>query len=285
MSFFQTTLQTEKPEGTFVEERLRTRCTQKKTVIVILGALAFTGWLYIFFFSDIFIVDRLEIEGIQVLERGEVEEATEDALKGMRVFPFQTKNIFFINTDGLSTKLTDKLFAQSVTVDKKVPNILRLKIEERQTSLVILKESKFWQIDRNGIIVREIVDEPERVSIQGQIDNPVSDRGSVLPVLEIIKDIDPVAGNSYVTDFRVSMWLDTFKSLQDLGFGYRHATVESATSTKLVLNMFEPYDVYIDILEPVEPQIESLYEFLRMKKDVKIKEYIDARIPGKIYYK
>jgi hypothetical protein len=284
MKLFHKMIQDEKPEGIFVVDRLRTRSIQKRTVIGMLMGVAFVGWTYVFFFSDIFVVNRLEIEGLKVLGRGEVAEEVDSALEKMRVWPFRMKNIFFIDENRLAETLKDKIFAQSVAVDKKYPNILRLIIKERQTSLVIEKNSKMWQIDRDGIIMREILDAQERSLIQSQVNNPVSDRSSVLPILEISHDIDPTVGNSYVTDFRVTMWLDTFKSLQDLGFGYRHATVESATSTKLILNMFEPYDVYIDIMEPVEPQIMSLYEFLRVKKDVSIKEYIDARIPGKIYY-
>lgn len=267
-----------------MEDRLRIRNTRRTTAIALLSSVALMGWAYIFFFSTIFTVNALEIEGIKTLGRGEVEEEVYQALQKMRVWPFRSENIFFINEKKLSDTLTDKLFTQSVSVDKKYPNILRLNIKERQTSLVILKEGRFWQIDRNGVIMREISESKEKAEIQDQISHPVMDRSSTLPILEISRDVDPSVGHTYVTDFRVSVWLDTFKSLQDMGFGYRNAMVEYATSTKLILNMFEPYDVYLDVMEPIEPQIQSLYEFMRIKKDVKIKEYIDARIPGKVYY-
>ncbi len=134
--------------------------------------------------------------------------------------------------------------------------------------------------------MREILEEKEKTEIQDQINHPVSERSSVLPILEISHDVDPSIGNTYVSDFRVSLWLDTFKSLQEHGFGYRHAMIDYATSTKLILKMFEPYDVYMNmsLTESIEPQIYGLYEFLRIKKDADIKQYIDARIPGKIYY-
>jgi len=284
IKLFRKTLQVEKHEGTFVEDRLRTRGSQKKTVIALLSGVAIIGWIYVFFFSDIFVVQQFEIEGTKALGRGEVVDAANTAIQKMRIWPFKSGNIFLIKENDLSRTLTDKLFAQSVVVDKKLPNILRLKIEERQSSLVILKEGKFWQIDRNGVIMREITDGAEKASIQDQMDHPVADRSSTLPILEISNDVDPSVGNTYVSDYRVSLWLDAFKSLQDLGFGYRNASVEYATSTKLILNMFEPYNVYIDIMEPIEPQIQGVYDFLKLKKDVQIHEYIDARIPGKIYY-
>lgn len=284
MKLFRKVIQMEKPEGTFVEDRLRTRSARKNTVVGILSAVALVGWAYVFFFSTVFTVQSIEIEGIKTLGRGEVEDVTNNALQKMRIWPFRPKNIFLIDEKKLSSELTDKLFTQYVTVDKKYPNILRLKVKERQSSLVILKGGKFWQIDRNGVIMREIMEDQEKALMQDQINHPIADRSEVLPILEISQDLDPAVGNTYVSDFRVSMWLDTFKSLQDLGFGYRHATVEYATSTKLILNMFEPYDVYIDLMEPIAPQISGLYEFMRVKKDAQIKEYIDARIPGKVYY-
>lgn len=286
MKLFHKVIQVEKPEGTFVEDRLRTRNTRKNTTLFLLSGVAFIGWIYVFFFSNTFTVQRLEIEGAKELKRGDIEEAADAVFQKMHVWPFREKNIFFIDEKIFTRELTDKLFTQSITVDKKYPNILRLKIKERQSSLVILKEGRFWQIDRNGVIMREIADGQEKVDIQDQINHPVSDRSQVLPILEISHDADPSIGNTYVSDFRVSLWLDTFKSLQELGFGYRHAMIDYATSTKLILKMFEPYDVYMNmsLTEPIEPQVYSLYEFMRIKKDVDIKEYIDARIPGKIYY-
>lgn len=263
---------------------MRVKRSQRRVVVGLLYGTAFLGWLYIFFFSTIFTIQKIEIEGTKTLERGGVEEKAMEAIDNMRVWPFRYRNIFLINEKQLSSELMDTLFAQSVIVDKIYPNILRLKIQERQSSLVIMKEGSFWQIDRNGVITRSIEDASEKAQLEDQISHPVKDPSSVLPILEISHDVDPIVGNTYVTDFRVSLWLDTFKSLQDEGFGYRHALVEYATSTKLILNMFEPYNVYMDLMEPIEPQVKSYYEFKRAKKDAVIHEYIDARIPGKIYY-
>lgn len=284
MKLFRKIVAADKPEGTFVEDRLRTKRVQRRTAIMLLSGTALLGWLYIFFFSTIFTVQKIEIEGIKTLERGGVEKSTQEAMDKMRVWPFRFRNIFFINEKQLSSELKDTLFTQSVIVDKIYPNILRLKIQERQSSLVLMKGTSFWQIDRNGVITRAIENDTERAQLNDRLVHPTKDPSSVLPILEISQDVDPIVGNTYVTDFRVSLWLDTFKSLQDEGFGYRHALVEYATSTKLILNMFEPYSVYLDLMEPIEPQIESYYEFKRAKKDVEIKEYIDARIPGRIYY-
>lgn len=284
MKLFRKSLITDKPEGTFVEDRLRTKKVQRRTAIALLSGTAVLGWLYIFFFSTTFTVQKIEVEGIKTLERGGVEKAAMEAIDNMRTWPFRFRNIFFIDEKSLSSELKDTLFTQSVIVDKIYPNILRLKIQERQSSLVLMKGTSFWQIDRSGIITRLIDSDVERAQLNDRLLHPVKDPSSVLPILEISQDVDPVVGNTYVTDFRVSLWLDTFKSLQDKGFGYRHALVEYATSTKLILNMFEPYEVYIDLMEPIEPQIDGYYEFKRAKKDVEIKEYLDARIPGRIYY-
>lgn len=276
---------THQTEGTFVEDRIRLRSERKRTVIFLLSLIAILGWTYLFFFSDVFVVSKFEIEGIHTLSRGEVSEAVEDVMRQMRVWPMRNGNIFTLNEQEISNRIKNDLFAEAVTVDKIYPNILRLKIEERQSSLFMVRENRVYQIDRSGFVTRELNDGPERQNVLALMNEPSDSRGDMPPILEIKDQSEIIPGNQYVSEFRILMWLDGVKTLKEEGFGYRNAVLESATSSKLILNMYEPYEVYFDLVDPLKPQIESYYAFIRVKKDEPIGEYVDARIPGKIFYK
>jgi hypothetical protein len=276
----------QKEEGTFVEHRLKSRREKRTAVVLLLAAVAVIGWLYVFFGSAIFVVNRIEISGLERLDRGEVEAAVDRIARNERRWPFREKNIFFINTDVIAFELKEAFFIENVTVDKLYPNILRLNIEERTSSLVLLMENKLYELDRHGVVTDEFTVE-EQEAILARIQDPVSSFSRDAPILKVRNPAArPAVGSEFMTDSQTTALLDAFKVLGDLGFGCRNAVLDYATSTKLVLNMFEPYEVYFDILEPLEPQIEGYYVFMDVRdKNVPIYEYVDARVPGKIFFR
>jgi hypothetical protein len=275
-----------KEEGTFVEDRMHSRMERRRTVIVLLFISALIGWLYIFFGSNTFTVTSVEIEGLDTLERGEVAMLVDEFLEDQRQWPFREKNLFFINANEIASGLKEALFLENVDVDKIYPNILRLKIEERQSTLFLLTGRSLYEIDRHGIVTKEF-NKKEQEEILDRIDDPSISHQMDLPIIKIRESSEtPVPGQEYVSEFRSTSWLDTFQVLHDLGFGYRNAVLDYTTSSKLVLNMFEPYEVYIDLLDPLEPQIASFYAFMKARDpNVPIYEYVDTRIPGKVFFK
>lgn len=281
---FPSWLTKKKEEGTFVEHKLTVRAERKRTVLILLGVVALLGWAYILFFSEVFAAQTIEVEGADRLDRGEVVVAAQDALDQERIWPFRARNMFFLDTDAIQDDLTEILFADQVIVDKQYPNILRLKIEERQSSLILLAEDRFYEIDRSGVITREISNESEIESIRSRVQEP-SIASKEMPILQIKDNTDIIVNDDYITDFRMRAWLDAFHDLEKLGFGYRSALLDYATSSKLILDLFEPYDVYVDILEPLEPQINSYYAFTKTHNQGEIYNYVDARIPGKVFFK
>lgn len=272
-------------EGTFAEDRLRLRSTRRRVSVIACVGIAVIGWAYVLLFSEFFSVSVIQIDGVVSLERGEIDRAIEEGLGEQRVFPFREGNIFLVNTEKLEAFLKESLFVQTVAVDKKIPNILRLKIEERQTSLILRVGERMYQVDRSGSIMREIAPGSEQDAILSSANDPSASRAS-LPLLEVrSSDPQPIVGNAYITDTQMQRWLDTLQGLKEQGFGYRSVSIERATSSKMILRMFEPYDVYIDTMEPLTSQVQSYYEFRKVKKDEKIYEYVDVRIPGKVFYK
>jgi hypothetical protein len=275
----------EREEGTFTTIRDKETKSRRFVVLCLLLATAFVGWLYLFFGSGVFRVKSVQAEGLVHLEGGEVQKAALEALDEQGRWPWQWRNILLIDESRLESDLERRLFAEKVTVEKSYPDILRLKVEERQSSLVVIANNELYLVDHMGVGVRRIADE-EQAQVLARLENPSPTQKTDLPILTVHGTPNFIAGEPFVDTETAQTWLDAFYDLGEAGFGYRNAVLESVSSTKLVLNLFEPYDVYFDLLAPIQPQVTSFYAFLKVKPPAtKINEYVDARIPGKIYYK
>jgi hypothetical protein len=275
----------QKEEGTFVAYRMQERSMHRKVVLSILGAVAVIGWLYVIFGSDIFRVKMIDAGTLVDLDRGEVTQTAFSAVDDQTQWPMPKRNILLVNKVKLAQKLKQNLFVDSVVVDKVYPDVLRLKIKERQSSIILIANNEFYLLDRNGIGTRNILGDDE-ADILKRLDKPSPTSKTDTPILSIHGTPEFVLGEQFVSKETAQAWLKAFQELSQADFGYRNAIVDYATSTKLILNMFEPYDVYFDLLTPLQPQLQSLYAFMRAKTAAfVIYEYVDARIPGRVYYK
>lgn len=272
-------------EGTFADTRAKQVSSRRLTVIMLLLVTAFVGWLYFLFGSGFFRITQIQTGDLTYLNRGEVVAEAEKAMDEQGTWPWQWRNILLLNKEALSKSLERRLYADQVAVEKLYPNILRLKIEERQSSVIVIAGNNLYLVDRKGIGTKRIENE-DQLAVLDRIAHPSPTAKTDLPILTIRHSPVFTPGDPYVDAETVEHWLDAFNGLSETGFGYRNAVLEEATSTKLVLSLFEPYDVYVDLLAPLKPQIDAFYLFMKSKPaTAKINEYIDVRVPGRIFYK
>jgi hypothetical protein len=272
-------------EGTFVATRTQAYSARRRAVLGFLAAVAIFGWTYVFFGSGVLDVQTLQIEGLTTQDRGEVARGVWQAIEMQPSFPGQQKNLLLLDVDALSVRLKNELYMENVAVEKFYPNILRLKLEEKQSSVIIAANNEFYLIDRHGIGSARIADE-EQGQILSRISQPSPTAKTDTPILTINRGVFFAVGEPFVPEATVQGWLGAFQELSKAGFGYRRAILEHPTTTKLVLDLYEPYDAYFDLLTPVESQIEAFYAFTKMKPaDADIRSYIDVRVPGRVYYK
>lgn len=272
-------------EGTFSHVREGVKKTRRHTVLALLIACAVGGWLYVFFGPNFFRVTRVEVSDLVYASRGEVVSSVFDTLDEQGTMPWNRRNIILLDVSPLERELETKLYAERVTVDKVYPNILRLNVQERQSSVIVIANNEFYLVDRFGIGVERISSEDEAAVLQ-RISDPSSASPQDLPVLTVSDRVAFEAGEPFVSEWAVQRWLDAFHALKEASFGYRKAAGDYATSTKLILDLYEPYDAYFDLLAPMSPQITGFYAFMKAKPaDTVIRHYVDVRVPGKVYYK
>lgn len=271
--------------GMFRMGRMQANQSRKGFALFLVGSCAVTGWMWFLFFSGYWDVRTVEMEGIHFLNRGEVETEVYRILDDVPWRPWHKKNALMIDPSFLAQKLQERLFVDFVVVEKSYPDILRLKIKERQRSVVLVSQEQFVTVDANGVVTGQAEGEVLTIA-QDRLAARTLAREGQMPVV-VMNTADPV-----VTGFEVAKpeqmrrWLEATRLLVLGGMKIRFMKVDTPES---VLGRFvseKGYDIYVDLTKPIDEQAKNYLAFLKTKPDEsKITAYVDVRIPGKVFLK
>jgi hypothetical protein len=269
--------------GMFRTRRLEDRRTGYGVVLLIVSAFAITGWSWFLFRSGFWDIQTIEINELQALDRGEVMLEVERALNEREWKPWSEKNVLMLNTEKLAATLKDRLFTDEVTVEKFYPNILRLKIKERQRSVVLFSFEQYVLVDGSGIVTGDAEGDVLRASKDRVAARAFADELH-LPVV-VMKTADPLAsGFQIAKPEQIRRWLDATRYLVLGGLKYRFMKVESPESALARFVSERGYDIYVDLTQPLEAQLGTYLAYMKTKPDESaIKEYMDVRVPGKVF--
>jgi len=241
--------------------------------------------VWFLFVSGYWRVRTFDIQGLQEQNRGEVSTSVFYILDHGPWKPWDRRNIFWLNRKAVEEALKEKLFAEEVVVDKKYPDILRLKIKERQQSVTLVSKNQFLSVDTNGLVTGEA---------QGQALNLAHDRlaGKILSAVSqtplIVVDLTELAAPGYqvVEAQVVRRWIETYRKLVNLGVQFRYLGFDQAASPTLKIVSAKGYAILMNTHASLEPQVEAYKKFIQAQpKKLSIKEYVDVRVPGKIFVK
>lgn len=237
------------------------------------------------FRSGYFDAAQIGIEGLRSLEKGDVEREVGEALaEQSRWRPWHPTNVLMVDVPRLESRLKERLFAESVTVDKSYPNILRLKIEERQRSVVLVTGEQFLLVDTNGIVTGFA----EGSSLSTATDHLAARSfltADSLPVIQMPTDEPPAPGFQIASPEAVQAWIQISRILISRGLDTYFIKIEDPESHLGRFVMRDKYELRIDLSSDIVRQLDAYETYLRTAKNPSIKEYIDVRVPGKIFVK
>jgi hypothetical protein len=253
---------------------------------LLLGVLAIFGWAYIFLFSDTFVIKKIKAEGINNLDQMDVSREVLDILdKRPQWRPWPSRHAWFIDRQSLEKELKKRFFAISVTVDKSLFNILRLKIEERSNKAIFHSHQQYGWVDMQGSII-SLLNSEERKNAQGRILGSATTTSNAPPLIH--RDLDDLIAPGYRvagTD-ELRSWIESIATITDSGLSYREYEPPNASTTAAVMTSAEGYHVILDAFAPLDPQLKTYAAFIQSKpRDVGNVEYIDVRVPGRVYIK
>ncbi len=243
------------------------------------------GSIWFLFVSRYWSVTRFEIEGIQQLERGEVERATTDALDHGSWKPWDRRNIFFVHTTELEKTLQERLMVERVRVDKKFPNVLRLIIQERQRRILIASDNQYMQVDLNGVVTGEVPD-ALLAWVHTLFTSKVFADKHHPPVILVSVVSSATSGVQIVDPVVVRQWINVYHSLLASHWRFKTFMLDRVTSRTLKIAVQGDFDVIFDLETPLEPQIATFDSFLRSKPSgMVIHDYINVSVPGKVSFR
>lgn len=271
--------------GMFRRQRQGMTIQKQAVAYALLISFVVLGGIWFLFFSGFFDVHKIELSKLQVLSEGAIRGEMEVYFNQPKRHLWGNRNIFSLDEQGLVKHLGSKFFVDKITVDKIYPNILRLKITERQRSVVLVTNTDIYVVDDYGVI-----SERANTSTVAATRQFLTGATSVETSKEIYV-ISPTStslekGQSFSSSTRVRAWLELGSELRDAGIWFRALQIQPEPLNTLYVILKENKNVILDLDQPVDAQIETLRQFILTKpKWNEINDYIDVRIPGKIYYK
>jgi cell division septal protein FtsQ len=240
---------------------------KNKTFCFFFLGLIFIGSLfYLFFFSSVFQVEEIKVEGNNKVSEKEIKEKIEENLKEKFLF-LETKSIFTLNIKELKKEiLSENILIESLNIEKNLPKELKVIIRERQAVALFRKEEKSFLLDKNSMAFQE-----------GGREN-----------LFLLKKIDfkgDILGKKIIEEETFSKILKIKESVEKIGLKVLEAEVR--TEKRIDFKIERGFSIYFNLDKDLDWQITELKLFF--EKEVALEEskslnYIDLRFE-KLFYK
>lgn len=264
----------------------RARNSKRRAVFSILGLCAVFGWTYLVFISDVFAISGVEVRGLKALDSMDVTREVFDILDERAEFrPWPARHAWFIDKNKLTDQLKTRLFVIDAAVENSYANVLRLKIEERTKRVVFHSHQQYFWLDLQGVATEEL-NADEKRDAQARLLGNRSISDTEPPIIK--RDLDESVSEGFVlaTSQEAREWIELSEKLRATGLNYRELEPPTASSSLFKVLSAAGHTVLMDITTPIESQVHTYQAFLKNQpKDIGKPEYIDVRVPGRVYFK
>ena len=187
------------------------------------------------------------------------------------------RNMFFLSTDALTSTITSSLSqVRDAYIVRSLPGTLKIIVQEKDPTLLLLSNKKYYFVDNNGVAYEEA-------------------RLEILPdvVLPVVKNTDPEAkltlGTAVVETSFVDFLLLAEEQLPEVTQAHIVETrIPSLSAREVHFLLDNNWEIKLDATRSLTTQLNVLRVLLSTtisSDDKGLIEYIDLRIPGRVYYK
>jgi hypothetical protein len=237
-------------------------------LIVFLILLA--GLIYLLFFSPVFLVKNVSLEG----EGNELFKDDSEKLKGI--------NIFYIRSQKLTLQWRQKEPAlDQIKIVRGLPDTIKFNLTFKKPSLVWQSQGKGWEVSQSGWIFKEVSPPIQKDQLSGL--ETINDSFGA-PIIEDTRNLPADLTKAIVSSDFVNFISTVWKELPNkIPFKMKKVTV-GETTFQPEIYLDNGWRIKMDSLRQPMPQVEAAAKIINAHKD-EIKEYIDTRIEGFVYYK
>lgn len=262
------------------------RNSKRRAVYSILALSAVLGWTYIVFISDVFAISEVEVRGVKALDPMDISKEVFDILDSREEYrPWPARHAWFIDRTKLAAELKARLFVLDATVDNSYGSVLRLKIEERSKRVVFHSHQQYFWIDLQGVATDELTTN-EKLDVQTRLLGNRSIRSDEPPIIKRDLDEPVAAGFVLTTPQEAREWIELSERVRASGLIYRELEPPTASSSLFKVLSAAGHNVLMDITAPIEIQVQTYQAFLKNQpENIGKPDYIDVRVPGRVYFK
>ncbi len=223
--------------------------------IVVIFFIVIFGLLYLFLFSPVFRIKNLELIGNFTNEN----QKFLDNFKGENIFLLKSKNI----KEDLKKQNPQFL---DIEVSRGIPSTLRIQFIERTPAIIWQTQNKFYLVDSDGFIFKEVG----------------GDTNDLPKVLDN-KNLEVKILDQIVTANFINFLIDVNLKIQNLGLKINQFQVND-TIFQVEGITDKGIKIIFDTTRQVSDQLDAFEKVYNEHKS-EIKEYLDVRVEGWVYYK
>ena len=222
--------------------------------ISVLFILIVVGLIYLFFYSSVFNIKQIKIEG---------------GTKELETFfdSYKNQNIILLNSGNVKNDLQEKYpEIPDIKLYRGLPHTLRIVVDWRTNKLIWQSQGKYYCVDNTGIAYSECLAIENMPIIKDNKDIDVTLNHQVVPenFINFISELEANFGqidNLKIVSFEVNETIFQVDVLTDKG-----------------------WKVVFDTTRQAKGQTEALKTFL-VDHEAEVTEYIDLRVEGRVYFK
>lgn len=243
------------------------------TFLIILIVVPISLFIWLFFFTETFNVQAVTVVDARDETTTQVKQMINEQVEGGPL----GKNIFFVQTQSLEQSIKTKLSQiKTIHVVRKLPATIKAIIQEKEPTILLLSDGKYYFVDKNGVAY-------ERASLDtlpGKVLTTVKNDDRQTQVT-----IGVVAVQPSLIGF-LQKAEEKIPEIINARIGEVHIPSLAAREVRVILD--NNWTIYFDLTRPPENQINILKNLLEKtitEEEKETIEYIDLRVPKRIYYK
>lgn len=235
-------------------------------ICITLGPILLFSWLLLF--TKTFAVSAITVVDARPGTEQQIRSIA-DATKG--------ENIVFLRTESMAVRLArDIPQIKNVHIVRKLPGTLKIIIQEKTPVLLLLSNNSYYFVDADGIAYET-----------ASLDNLP---GIVLPVVKNSDtDGSVTLGAPAVAESFVAFITDVQKKIPDIAHAQVvEMNIPSLAAREVHFLLDRNWNILMDTTRSASTQLDALGRLLKHTvtlEEQQTLQYIDLRIPNRIYYK